>query len=449
MKFLAIMKDSFREAIDTTVFTVLLVLATLFILFVASVSYRPVTVEDDLKQMTSFFNALTNWAASQQGPDVKPPHMDYSDFRQLNPGVEPWKGDYAFTFTLELPEGMPQGGGRRRGPFATRDVKEMLQQQFGYLDNLEVKDVSGEDAKQLRFEVTSRGTKIDNLRGWKHEPVFLFGLTSASFLRMPLGVMVYIIEDILVNTIGSTVAVLVGVIVTAFFIPNMLRKGTVDLLLVKPMNRVTLLLFKYLGGLTFMFLTTAYVVVALYLVLGLRTGIWTHTFLLSIFVLTFFFALLYSLSTLCAVLTRSPIVSILLTCLTWGVLIFFFYIVYPAIDVSRAVPKAPPGANPAAGLPVDGENGQPAFETTQLLPDWVYTTFDGLHTALPRTRDVMQLNSEMIQKEIAPDTKPTPARQGPRQKQRTLSWSESLGVSSIYIVVCLVLSCLWFARKDY
>jgi ABC-type transport system involved in multi-copper enzyme maturation permease subunit len=48
----------------------------------------------------------------------------------------------------------------------------------------------------------------------------------------------------------------------------MLRKGTVDLLLVKPMSRITLLLFKFIGGLTFIFLTTAFIVSGLWLVLG-------------------------------------------------------------------------------------------------------------------------------------------------------------------------------------
>ena len=37
--------------------------------------------------------------------------------------------------------------------------------------------------------------------------------------------------------IGAWVALLTGVIITSFFVPNMLRKGTVDLLLVKPIQR--------------------------------------------------------------------------------------------------------------------------------------------------------------------------------------------------------------------
>ena len=34
-------------------------------------------------------------------------------------------------------------------------------------------------------------------------------------------------------------------------------------------------------------------------------------------------------------------------------------------------------------------------------------------------------------------------------KQKELHWGESIGVCSVYIVVCLALACLYFARKDY
>ena len=121
------------------------------------------------------------------------------------------------------------------------------------------------------------------------------------------------IEDVIVGGIGSGIAMLIGIVITAFFVPNMLRKGTVDMLLVKPISRVTLLLYKYVGGLTFIFLNTVVAVGGVWLALGLRSGVWATGFLVMILVITFFFAILYSVSTLFGVLTRSPIVAILLT----------------------------------------------------------------------------------------------------------------------------------------
>ena len=54
--------------------------------------------------------------------------------------------------------------------------------------------------------------------------------------------------------------------------------------------------------------------------LGFRSGLWGTGFLLTIFVLTSQFAIFYAVSTLLAVLTRSPIVCILGTIMTWGLL---------------------------------------------------------------------------------------------------------------------------------
>src|SRR5205807_6715264 len=134
---------------------------------------------------------------------------------------------------------------------------------------------------------------------WPHQPSLFFGavpLTSAA--QFPLGLQIWFIEDRLVNAWGGWVAIIVSIVLTAFFIPNMLRKGTVDLLLVKPIHRSTLLVYKYIGGLVFMFLNTAFVVAGIWLILGLRTGIWGPGFLASTGVLTFQFALYDAISTL-------------------------------------------------------------------------------------------------------------------------------------------------------
>ena len=136
-------------------------------------------------------------------------------------------------------------------------------------------------------------------------------------MGVPLGFQLWVLENYVVNGIGAWVAILVSIVITAFFIPNMLRKGTVDLLLVKPMRRTALLLYKYVGGLLFILVNTAVAITGVWVALGLRSGIWAPAFLLTIWIITFFFAILYSVSTLFGVLTRSPVVAILLTCGAW------------------------------------------------------------------------------------------------------------------------------------
>src|SRR5205085_1146531 len=135
--------------------------------------------------------------------------------------------------------------------------------------------------------------------------------------RGPPGELIYVVENYIINNIGAFIALMMGIVITAFFIPNMLRKGTVDMLVSKPIHRPVLLIYKYIGGMTFMFLNAVVAVGGIWLVVGLRSGIWTNGFLGTILTLTFFFAILYSISTLFGVLTRSSIVAILVTVLSW------------------------------------------------------------------------------------------------------------------------------------
>ena len=125
-----------------------------------------------------------------------------------------------------------------------------------------------------------------------------------------LGFVLWLIEDQLINGLGSGVALLISMIITAFFIPNMLRKGSIDLLVSKPIGRSQLLIYKYIGGLTFIFLLSCVSIGGVWLVLAVRSGYWDPSFLVVIPVLTFTFAILYAVSTLVAVFTRSAIAAL-------------------------------------------------------------------------------------------------------------------------------------------
>jgi ABC-type transport system involved in multi-copper enzyme maturation permease subunit len=439
MRYFAIFKDSIREAMDTWVFYVMAGLSALLILVVASLSFRPLTVEDDLKQFTGNFNWIMGFAG--QGKPM--PSFEYADFEQTNPGAPPWKGDYRFTFSVAFPDQEIAKQFQSNPAFSTFGVKQMLgsPDSFGYLDNLEVTKKKTDEMKELSYLVTSRGTKVENLRGWKHEPSLLFGALPLRFMRGPLGEEVYAVEDVLVNGVGAWVAVLVGIVITAFFIPNMLRKGTIDMLLVKPVRRPALLIFKYLGGLSFMFLNAALAVVGVWLVLGLRSGIWAPGFLLTIFVMTFFFAILYSVSALFGVLTRSPIVSILATVVVWAVL-FGVGTAYYRLEIHK--PKK--AINPAEAMK-DPKALEEAKQASQprFFPDWVYTTVDVVHFVLPRTGDLNDLTSRLIIKGVLLEDNPRLVE----LEKTPFTWGESLTVSGIFIAVMMGLACGWFARKDY
>jgi len=249
-----------------------------------------------------------------------------------------------------------------------------------------------------------------------------------SFLKdIPLGLQLYVIEDTVINGFGAWLAILLSIVITSFFIPNMLRKGTVDLLLVKPIRRSTLLVMKYWGGLVFIFLNTGFVVFGMWLAVGLRAGIWSTGLLLTGLVITFFFAILYAVSTLFAVLTRSTIVAILMTCFAWGFL-FVMGFAYQLVDRDYQAKKTEYSAR-------GDEYSENAF----------YKGVRAVHFVLPRTRDLDVLTSRLLIRDLLT------ANQIREQKldPTPISWGESVTVSCVFIVVLLGLSCWWFASKDY
>jgi ABC-type transport system involved in multi-copper enzyme maturation permease subunit len=199
----------------------------------------------------------------------------------------------------------------------------------------------------------------------------------------------------------------------------MLRKGTVDLLLAKPVSRPGLLLYKYVGGLTFMVLNTIVLVFGLWVALGLRSGIWEFAILLMIPVLTLECALFYALSTLLAVLTRSPVVCILGCFLLWGVLFGLGW------------------GHWVAAMAAEGRGDE--------SPGWFTSTLMVAHKVMPHYLDFDWLVDRTVMEHMQPE-----ANRGQiALKYGMYSWSESLGVTSLYIVFLLGLSCWRFWAKDY
>lgn len=105
--------------------------------------------------------------------------------------------------------------------------------------------------------------------------------------------------------------VLFGVFATAGIIPDALEKGTVDLYLSKPIARWELLWGKYLGAVVVMLANALYFVGTIWLIFGLKLGVWNIEFLLSAFILTFIFACLYSIVTTIGVAFRNSAISII------------------------------------------------------------------------------------------------------------------------------------------
>ena len=129
---------------------------------------------------------------------------------------------------------------------------------------------------------------------------------------------VQFLELVLSAGVADTLGLLLTLIWTAGFLPSFLDSHAVAVLLAKPVPRGGLLLGKYVGVLAFVLVQATYFVGGTWLALGLRTGIWSPAYLLSVPILLLHFAIFFSVSLLLAVLFRSTVVSVFGSIAFWG-----------------------------------------------------------------------------------------------------------------------------------
>lgn len=313
----------------------------------------------------------------------------------------------------------PQVSEAEKSAVTNEMMADFIRNQFALhagLDDVSVKRLDGVKEPQYLFEVEVKGGSSS--RGWPYTTKALFGAFTLSDGSLADGLL--LVQDNLVNGVGAAITLLVTIILTAFFIPNLLRKGSLDLILAKPVGRGELLLYKYVGGLTFMFLVSCVAIGGVWLVMSVRSGFWSPTFLLSIPMLTFAFAILYALSALLGVLTRNAVVAILLT-------ILFMFLLW-AVGTGKSVMDL------YRSLPVKEGEGP---------PKWLQATLDGANAVLPRYKDLDKLMSRMLAEGVS-----TPAELKGRDRLELPSWGTAIGVSLAFITLMLLLAYWRFATRD-
>lgn len=107
-------------------------------------------------------------------------------------------------------------------------------------------------------------------------------------------------------------ALFLSIFATAGIIPNMLERGSIDLLLSKPVSRLEILAGKYLGGLLIVAANVVYYVAGMFLIMSLDTGFWNWGFLAVILPVTWSFAVLWSAMLPLALASRSSALTIIL-----------------------------------------------------------------------------------------------------------------------------------------
>lgn len=334
-KYLAIIKDSFREALASRVLWLLLVLITLLLLVIAPLGYHEVvtwrlgdndvrgweqlmhTVRTDGKKNTPsparrIFTLLDD-KLQERLVKVKLPGIDddtsgpfefmsvSGEFRKsLNKAIEQpnFYDDESFKSVPLLSDEL-------------RDLKEagpesLTESEVGRFNRLLL---------EASFPDLVRGsppTSIQLKYGWWEffDPFSLRRATLQEWLQTG--------ASFVMTWFVGAIGVLVAILVTSPIVPQMFDTGSLHLLLSKPISRWLLFLAKFVGGCAFICICATYLVTGLWLILGVRFGVWDPKLLLGIPIYLFVFAIYYSVSSLVGVVYRSPIVCIVLTVVFWG-----------------------------------------------------------------------------------------------------------------------------------
>lgn len=94
-------------------------------------------------------------------------------------------------------------------------------------------------------------------------------------------------------------------------IPSVLEPGRISLLLAKPITRPTLILGRYLGNVLVVGANHIYLICSIWIIIGIKTGIWEPRFLLSICASLFIFAVLLCVVVLVGVVSESAALSVM------------------------------------------------------------------------------------------------------------------------------------------
>jgi ABC-type transport system involved in multi-copper enzyme maturation permease subunit len=188
-----------------------------------------------------------------------------------------------------------------------------------------------------------------------------------------------------------------AVFASAGLIPAIFEPGRIELLLSKPVARYHILLGRYLGNLLVIAFNMLYLVTPIWLILGIKTGIWTGQFFYSTLLTIFAFAVLLTIVVVISVLSES---ATLATMVTFAVMIL--------------------------GLVVAQKS---TFERL-LTSEWSRNVVRGLYYTLPKIWDLGRIARKLVMGIPVDDWMPV--------------WS-----SALFGAVTLSLGLYLFARRNY
>jgi DNA-binding beta-propeller fold protein YncE len=115
----------------------------------------------------------------------------------------------------------------------------------------------------------------------------------------------------------GAIGVFISILITSSIVPDTFDTGSLHLLLSKPLTRTMLFLSKFTGACVFTLFSACVLLGGVFLILGLRFGLWNPQLFLCIPIYVFVFAIYYSVSAFVGLVFRSPIISIAAAVMFW------------------------------------------------------------------------------------------------------------------------------------
>ncbi len=155
---------------------------------------------------------------------------------------------------------------------------------------------------------------------------FLFGLYSIESeyfnIDSPLSGVLYrgLFVSFIVSIWLAWAATILALISTASIFPDLVARGSIDMMLSKPVSRLTILSAKYAAGLLFALLQVSIVCAGVFLAIGWRLGEWDGMIFVAIPIVVIFFSYLFCISAVMGIITRSAMTALLVAILFWFML---------------------------------------------------------------------------------------------------------------------------------
>jgi ABC-2 family transporter len=324
--YLAVLKDSFREALASRVLWILLALTTLVLAAVAPIglSEKPATQlrRNSILNMSALVSKIETQGRADDPSPGKQIWTRWGDdlkTRLANRGgVEAGNvpadlvSDLLDALNKLLPDRKFYDPPAWRGIDLNAETKALAERGVDSLTDDEVKR-----RNRLLLEM-AYPTEIASANSELSISYLVWPVTESPVTRAEATPIIKGIVAAVMNFFVGTLGVLAAILVTAPIIPHTFEPGAIDLLLSKPISRSLLFLTKFAGGCAFILLNAAYFIIGLWLILGLRFDLWSGRLLLSIPIFLFLFAIYYAVSSLAGVLWRNAVVSIVVTILFWA-----------------------------------------------------------------------------------------------------------------------------------